>query len=116
MSDGQTPPPGRLGVRIETDGGEVSLGLEGELDLASVGELERQLELALATNPQRVVLDLRRLSFIDSSGLRAIIHADTHAREQGAQLVLRPGGAAIQRVFELTGALNALHFLAADQD
>jgi anti-anti-sigma factor len=110
MSDGLTPPPGRLSVTAAARDGEVSLTLEGELDLASVGELEQRLAAAQAQAPRRLVVDLRRLAFIDSSGLRAIIQADAHARAQGTDLVLRPGGESIQRVFELTGALDALHF------
>jgi anti-sigma B factor antagonist len=109
MSDGLTP-PGRLEVIVETAEDEVSLRLEGELDLASVGELERQLAVARDRAPSRVVIDLLGLVFIDSSGLRAIIQADANARADGIDLVLRPGGEAIQRVFELTGALEALHF------
>lgn len=110
MSDGLTPPPGRLGVTVDARDGEVVLALGGELDLASVEDLERQIAAAQALGPARLVLDLARLQFIDSSGLRTIIQADAHARAQGTDLVLRPGGESIQRVFELTGALDALHF------
>ena len=109
MSDGLTP-PGRLGVTVELGEDEVSLTLDGELDLASVGELEQQLADAQARAPARLVVDLRRLAFIDSSGLRTIIQADANARAQGTDLVLRPGDESIQRVFELTGALDVLHF------
>ncbi len=109
MSDGLTP-PGRLGVTVEVLEGEVCLTLDGELDLASVGELEQQLAAAQARGPARLVIDLRRLAFIDSSGLRTIIQADANARTQGTDLVLRPGDNSIQRVFELTGALDVLHF------
>ncbi len=110
MSDGLKPPPGRLGITAEETDGAVTLILEGELDLASVRELEQQLALAQARAPARVVVDLRRLAFIDSSGLRTIIQADANARAQGSELVLRPGSDSIQRVFELTGALEVLHF------
>jgi anti-anti-sigma factor len=110
MSDGLTPPPGRLGITTESDNGAVTLVLEGELDLASVGELEQRLAQAQAQTPARVIVDLRRLAFIDSSGLRTIIQADANARAQGSELVLRPGSDSVQRVFELTGALEVLHF------
>jgi anti-anti-sigma factor len=109
MSDGQTP-PGRLSITVDMGESEVLLALDGELDLASVGELEQRLAGAQAHAPTRLVVDLGRLAFIDSSGLRAIIQADAQARAQGTDLVLRPGGPSIQRVFELTGALDALHF------
>ena len=110
MSDGLTPAPGRLSITVDARERDVWLTLEGDLDLASMGELEEQLEAAHAHGPARIVVDLRPLSFIDSSGLRTIIKADARARAAGVDLVLRPGGDAVQRVFELTGALEALHF------
>jgi anti-sigma B factor antagonist len=110
MIAAMTPLPGRLEVIVDVAEDEVSLRLGGELDLASVGELERQLAAARAHEPSRVIIDLLGLVFIDSSGLRAIIQADANARAEGIDLVLRPGGESVQRVFELTGALEALHF------
>ena len=110
MSDGPTPPPGRLSVSVDRGDAEVRLTLEGELDLASVGELEERLAAALADAPGRVVVDLRRLAFIDSSGLRTIIQGDATARAEGIELVLYPGGDSIQRVFALTGTNEVLRF------
>jgi len=110
MSDGLTPPPGRLDVTVQRLDGDVLLALEGELDLASVGELEERLAEAQESGPERIIVDLGRLSFIDSSGLRAIVQADATARAEGTVLVLRPGGESVQRVFQLTGALDALNF------
>jgi len=110
MRDGLTPPPGSLDVTVDLLEGDVRLALQGELDLASVGELEQHLTDAQTSAPARIIVDLSQLSFIDSSGLRAIIQADATARAAGIDLVLRPGDASIQRVFQLTGALEALHF------
>ena len=110
MSDGLTPPPGRLDVTVAASDGQATVVLVGELDLASVPDLERGLDEARGAGPSRIVVDLGRLAFIDSSGLRAIIQADATAREDGIELVLRPGGESVQRVFQLTGALDALRF------
>ena len=56
------------------------------------------------------MIDLSRLQFIDSTGLRLLLQADARAREQGYELVLQPGEPTVQRVFEVTGALDVLHF------
>jgi anti-anti-sigma factor len=61
-------------------------------------------------DPTRVVVDLAGLEFIDSTGLRVLLLADARARERGYELVLRAGGPTVQRVFEMTGALDVLRF------
>jgi anti-anti-sigma factor len=110
MQDVREPPPERLSVAVEERDDEVVLRLGGELDLASVDELERRLAGVLAAAPARIVVDLGPLAFIDSSGLRAIIQGDAAARATDVELVLWPGDDSIQRVFELTGVLAALRF------
>ena len=48
------------------------------------------------------MLDLRRLNFLDSTGLRVVASADARARDEGRRLVIVKGPPAVQRVFELT--------------
>ena len=60
------------------DDGRVQLGLVGELDIASASALNERLR-ALAQRGDPVVLDLARLQFIDSSGLRELIRAVSDA-------------------------------------
>jgi anti-anti-sigma factor len=110
MSSEAAPPPGRLVITSEQDAGTARLTLEGELDLASSVQVEEQLGALEAARPERIVIDLAGLAFIDSTGLRTLIQADQRAREAGSELVLRPGDEGIQRVFELTGALDVLRF------
>ena len=110
MSSEAAPPPGRLTITSEQDGGTARLTLEGELDLASSVDVEQQLGAIEAAGPSRIVIDLGGLAFIDSTGLRTLIQADQRIRDAGSELVLRPGDDSIQRVFELTGAMDVLHF------
>jgi anti-sigma B factor antagonist len=111
-----TPGPGRLSISSVVEDGTVSLSLVGELDLAGARPLEESFAEAELRAPARMVVDLGRLSFIDSTGLRLLLQADARARERGCELVLRPGEPAVQRVFEVTGALAILRFEDARED
>jgi anti-anti-sigma factor len=74
----------------------------GELDLASAEELEAGLKQLEAGEPDVLVLDLRELEFMDSTGLRTVIAADSRARERGARLVVVRAPEEVDRVFRLT--------------
>ena len=104
------PTPGTLVITSAIEDGMVSIALSGELDLAGARQLEMHLDEAERESPERLVIDLRDLSFIDSTGLRLLLQADARARERGCELVLRRGEATVQRVFEVTGALDVLRF------
>ena len=85
----------------------------GELDLDTVGEVEQRL-LELQQNGFReVVLDLRNLTFIDSSGVHLVVAADRLARRDGTSFVLIAGPSRVQRVFEIAGIEEALSFRTA---
>jgi anti-anti-sigma factor len=104
------PTPGTLVISSAVEDGTISLALQGELDLASARQLETRLAEVERESPARLVVDLSRLVFIDSTGLRLLLQADARARERGCELVLRPGEPSVQRVFEVTGALDVLRF------
>ena len=75
----------------------------GELDLASAPQLAHTLREA-QLDARLVVLDLRDLTFIDSSGVHVIIDAARAARREGRRLMLVRGPSEVDRVLELTGA------------
>lgn len=75
----------------------------GELDLATAPELDAALGAAGA-HARLVILDLRGLEFIDSSGAHVIVEAILRAALAGRRLVVIRGIAQVQRVFEMTGA------------
>lgn len=90
--------------------GAVRVSLVGELDLASAQQMEEHFAKVDEQAPRRVVVDLSGLTFIDSSGLRMLLLADARAREHSYELVLLAGPEPVQRVFEMTGALDVLRF------
>jgi anti-anti-sigma factor len=84
----------------------------GELDLSGAAVLDAELD-RLADVPElgTVVLDLRRLEFMDSSGLRLVVMADMRAREAGRRFVLVRGNETVHRVFEITRMSERLEFV-----
>ena len=100
---------GILRVRITNDDRHSTLVLEGEVDLSNAGVLEQAIRHVELSAVQRITIDLRRMHFIDLSGVRAILDAD--ARLDG-RLRLIKGPPAVQSVFHLTGAEAVLPFEA----
>ena len=82
--------------------GGVRLSLTGELDLASAPRVEEELERVERDGPPRLVLDLRGLTFMDSTGLRLIAGADARPRADDRRLTIVQGPPAVRRVFEIT--------------
>ena len=104
------PAPGPLSIASRRVGDAVTIVLQGELDLASAPELERELREAEGTNPTRVTIDLSGLGFMDSTGLQALLRARERAESASYELALRRGPHQVQRVFELTRTVDAFNF------
>ena len=79
----------------------------GELDIATVPQLERTLDKE-ELQARLVVLDLRELAFIDGFGVHAIVKASRGAREASRRLVLLRGPPNVDRLFTLTGSSSEL--------
>jgi anti-anti-sigma factor len=101
---------GELSMTSERSGDVHNIRLFGELDLASAGAVERELERAEATDAESIVLDLSGLTFMDSTGVRLLATANARSRADANRLTLRRGPAAVQRVLELTAVADLLPF------
>jgi anti-anti-sigma factor len=91
-----------LELSTEINGTTVRLALNGELDIAGAARVEQELERIERESTATIVLDLRELAFMDSTGLRVIIAADGRARAQERRLVIVRGSATVQRIIEMT--------------
>jgi anti-sigma B factor antagonist len=101
------------GLEIEesSNGDSHTLALGGELDIGSVPILHAAIaRVCKADGVRRITLDLSRLIFIDSTGLAEIILTSRLCERDGLELTLTPGSRAVQRLFELTGLIDALPF------
>ncbi len=84
------------------------IAVTGELDLASSPALEEQLAVAQETGAKLVIVDLRALEFIDSTGLGVLIKAHQHAQASGRSFALVRGPSQVQRLLGLTGLEDRL--------
>jgi anti-anti-sigma factor len=97
-------------IRDQERGAQHTFVLSGELDMVGSEELQSAVRERCGEGTKGVALDLRELTFIDSTGLRAVVSVHDLCRERGCEVDLIPGAPAVQRVFELTGLAEVLPF------
>lgn len=103
-------------VRHDSRGNGVVVIAAGEIDLATSPQLREAL-LNPAAHAANVVLDLREVTFIDSSGLGVIVGQHKRAQERDEQFAVAVGGAAaVQRILELSGLVKVLDIVADPQE
>lgn len=80
------------------------MGLRGELDYDTCTALREELETLEAEHPRLLLIDLRKLSFMDSSGLRELAAAVRRGRQEGRRVVLVKGSGPVDSVLTITRA------------
>jgi anti-anti-sigma factor len=70
--------------------------------LASGHELEEAIARVRGWGTELIVLDLRELTFMDSTGLKVLVEANQHAQEGGPQFRVINGGPQVQRLLSIT--------------
>jgi anti-anti-sigma factor len=109
----RAPTPFRIVVQTERH--VVRVCPFGDVDIGTGDEIRAQIEHATVTGAKHVVLDLRGVTFLDSTGLHLALDADAASRSQGWKFELIGGPPDVQRVFELTGARARLPFISASE-
>lgn len=98
---------------VVNERGTVStIEVEGEWDLAQRDAARDAVREALERRPECLVVDLSRLTFIDSSGVHALIDTSKRCAGQGIRFVIISGPRAVQRVFDVCGVTAILPFAA----
>ncbi len=103
----------RIELRNAPD--RVVLCLHGELDLASAPLLQQEIESAGA-DAGMIVLDLKELQFIDSTGLRIVLAANERSQERGQEFALTRGSQQVQRLLSITGVGEHLRIIASPDE
>jgi anti-sigma B factor antagonist len=113
MSD--FPIPEAFSVRIEQRSGASVVVPTGELDLATAPALESALARAFEEPSEHVVLDLRELEFIDSSGLRTLLTARRQAEDADRKFSLVAGHRGLERTLEIAGVHKVFSWTPAEE-
>jgi len=92
--------------------GAVHIRLQGELDMSTVPVVEECLRSGLKGGSRRMVVDLRGLTFMDSTGLSLVTRWNNESRRDGFEFALIQGDARIQRLFDLTGLSGYFTFVS----
>jgi anti-sigma B factor antagonist len=93
-------------IKTRGDGDSTAIALSGELDQASADELDGVIRDAEETGVGRIVVDLSGVSFIDSTGLSALLRAKQ--RSDGRLIYIPSKHDAVTRLLELTGTIEML--------
>jgi anti-sigma B factor antagonist len=93
-------------IRQDPCGSRVILRLAGELDIFYAPRLKETVSTVLAAGTSACVLDLGAVTFVDSSGIRALLMARKEAVEHGASLVIRGVSPFVCRLLDSTGLLR----------
>ncbi len=97
----------RLAIQQHLAGNHQTILIAGELDMASAPELEA-LVSRLASRPGELVLDVKGITFMDSSGVRLILRVVELCQETGCRFEVRSLTPQIRRLLDVAGVLNYL--------
>jgi anti-anti-sigma factor len=115
LSEYRQPGSSPLDMQAAVGGDTETLHLIGELDLESSASVDAAVRhICAGANISVMVLDLRRVTFMDSTGLRAILKAKTLCARSGIELRVVPGPPQVRRLFEITGVQHQVIFGTPD--
>lgn len=89
--------------------GTARIVVRGELDLSTGPQAEEEVRRAETDQPATLILDLREVTFFDSTGLQLVLDADVRAREEGRALIVLPGDGEPRRILELAEVADRLN-------
>ena len=98
--------PRSFTVQLQLRADAALIVVSGELDIASAPQLEQTLDQINPELTKLVVVDLRELEFMDSTGLSIIVRAHHRLSESDCELTLVRGPAQVQRLLDLTGVAD----------
>lgn len=100
------PPPFRVDVRPQRE--RVVVVPVGEMDLSTVDVVQAELDGVHATGWKTVVLDLREVSFVDSTGLSLILRTHYLFAEQGLDFSILEDVGPVRRLLDISGVSHVL--------
>jgi anti-sigma B factor antagonist len=101
-------PPGGFRADLRWKDRTAWVEVEGEIDLSTAPRLKKAVDEALERGPERLVVDLSCVSFMDSSGLSSLLSTRQVVESRRCPFVVYAPSAVVERVLSITGLLSAL--------
>lgn len=92
------------------------IAVEGEVDLATVEELETAIDKVFSDNSHPLVIDMRESSFMDSTGLKALVMANRKFDESGRSFAVAVSGGPVARLIDLSGVESSVRIVESTDD
>jgi anti-sigma B factor antagonist len=106
---------GTLTIRVAAAGSARTIALAGELDMANASTLASELERAEGEGATSIVVDMRALEFIDSTGIAVLVAAHRRLNDGAERIrMVKSEAIEVQRVMDVTGLDRELPFAAED--
>ena len=93
-------------IKTEKNGSELTVFLEGRLDTNTAPELDERMKSSLG-DVTELIMDLEKLEYLSSAGLRVLLSTQKTMNRQGA-MVVRNVNDTIMEIFEVTGFSDIL--------
>jgi anti-sigma B factor antagonist len=103
--------PDEIVTNLDHDDRTAIVTLRGEVDILTVDQVRVALSEALATRPLEIVVDLTDLTFIDSTGLGALIFGFQRARDAGVRFRLARPTRSVRQILVLSGLLEVVELM-----
>lgn len=103
-----------MDVKTEQSGRVSIVVVNGDVDLSSSRSLQTELREVISGGPERIVVDLSGVPYMDSSGVATLVEAMQLSRKKGTKLVLCAMSDKVQSIFEIA-RLDRVFTIAADR-
>jgi len=89
-------------IKVRDSDGVVILDIQGEIDLYNAPEIKKSIKDQTDANKKNIIINLEKVSYIDSSGIGVLISSLSQLRKIGGGLKITNVFASVKKVFELT--------------
>ena len=104
--------PTRIDVRAATSSSGTVVCVSGEVDSTTAPGLGTcLLEVIARPGDGAIEVDLREVTFLDSTGLRLMLEEQSSAQADGWDFGAIDGSSAVKRLFDVTGLRSVIHFV-----
>jgi anti-anti-sigma factor len=97
-----------LAIHSDRRNGVARVVLRGELDLETAPSLEEHLSVLDGDGARTILIDLRDLTFIDSTGLRVLLRAFSRTEDDGHRTAIVGASESVRKLFQITGTERIL--------